>query len=427
MKIPSNITIKQNFIKKTESGNENQLTRTQNILNQSKSICNPKFYQAYNQISFGKSKEPKLQHPYFILSDGDGNPSEILSKITLNSGEKHNLHIGKDLIDRFMMSKDGEIDYEVLQKFISTYKTILQDITNKDDATNAFLTAISKGESPSPKKSNISYINPNDEAMTSILSALSNPEEEFVYSFFNGIKNEQTRKMYADSLLRESNKMQGVKYDEALRQTTQLFEICKTQDGYDFSDIERKIRFTKKLEKIQSNFSSTHNQAITADIIKYSKSQNGHFNMDFAEALCQLINNTGSFLPDKLVSHRHSILQVFSALDNRHSKEILDSIVKLSSIIEIDDSNDDFEQILFNMFNPVTNKFDEKSANLLLELAPLIIKYTDDLPIETIEDYDNYRQIILNLINRYFEHARDSQTGCIKPDVISPEEYANLI
>ncbi len=427
MRIQNNITIKQNFINNPEAKNKNQLTGTQNIRNQSKSIWNPQFYQAYNQISFGKSKDTKVQHPYFILSDRDGNPSEILSKITLNSGEKHNLHISKDLIDRFIISKDGKIDYEALQKFISTYKTILQDITNKDDAVNEFLTAISKGESPSPKESNVSYMNPNDEAMESILSSLSCPEEKFVYSFFNGIKNEQTRKMYADSLLRESEKMQKIKYDKALSRTTQLFEICETQDGYDFSDIEIKIRFTKRLESIQSNFSSTYNQEIIPDIIKYSKSKNGHFNIDFAEALCQLISNTSSFLPDKLVSHRHNILQIFTALDSNHSKEILDTIVKLSSIIEIDDSDDDFEQILFNIFNPVTNKFDEKSANLLLELAPVIIDAAEDLQLETNEDYDNYRQTIINLFSKYFEQARDSQTGCIKPDVISPEEFINLI
>lgn len=396
-----------------------------NEYKQISSVCNPQLYKAYYNVSFGKTESDNSQIPFLLLTDKNQQPSKIVSKITLDSGETYNLDIDKNTIDRFLLSVDGSINQSALQIFLSVYKTILQELTKADDEELKFIMDVIKGENKSPKNTNVSYLNSNDEAVESLIGALSAPVENFVINFFNGMQNEQLRKTYAIKFLSLRENILEEKYNKALNRTVCLFDICKTNDGYDFSDLERKLKLVSTIEEIQSNYGDAVPYDLSHSIVEQSRFKNGKFDLDFAQTLTGLIYTTSVFMPEKLVSHRSSIIKSFSACDRANEKQIMDCMLKLSNIIEVDDTNQNFESAFSNVFNPVTGKFDEKAAALLLDLAKQVIDYTDDFPIKTKEDLEYTDRIAQNLIDGYFKKVRNKKTGNIIPGCISPKDYIN--
>lgn len=394
------------------------------IKNSTPAICDPYFYQSYNNISFGQSHEIPEQPTYLILKDNKDCSMKIIGILTLDSGEKVTITLNKSTIEKFFIQNNCELDKNSIQKFLSIYKIILQEITTQENKEKQFLEDVAKGESPRTPIDNISYLNPQDDLRNSMLSSLSEPSDNFIYSFFNGIKDDKLRQNFAKKFLSQYNQAPQSRFDKAMQRTSCVFEICETQEGYDFSNIEQKIQIAIKLEDIKRNYGVIDiEEDLTSDIIQHSKDKTGKFNIGLAQALIELIKNSNSFIPDKLVKHRSDIINIFSAMDSNKQNEITDVIVKLSSVLEVDDTNNDFETALVQIFNPITGNFDEKAAELLLELAPLVKDATESLPIETKEDYSRYLQKQRDLIIDYFKIIRNEETGEIKQNSISPEEY----
>ena len=399
-------------------------SKQKNIINSTPSICNPYFYKSYNNISFGQNKEESSTQNYFILQDNTGSPVKIVNRHTLASGKTINITIGKSTIDRFFTRQNGDLDKDSIQKFISIFEAVLQNIIHQENQENEFLKSVIEGKNPTLPKDKISYLNPHDDIVNSMLSSLSTSSDAFIYSFINGIKDEKLRKDFAVELLTKTIQTPQEKYDKAMERTSCIFEMCKTPNGYDFSDIDKKMQLVLRIEDIERDYGVQDSEKdLTSEIIEHSKGTNGNFDVNFAQTLIELISNSNSFLPNKLVKHRSDIIKSFSAIDPEKHKEIISTITNLSAIFEIDDGNKDFESILIQAFNPITNKFDTKAATLLLELVPLVKEATDDMPIETEEDFKNYLLKQQELIKNYFEAVRDKQTGEIKQGYISPEEY----
>lgn len=426
MNISNNFNFLQNNFTQIHHKDNSSPNNQDIIKNSTPAICNPYFYQSYNSISFGESHEIPEQPTYLILKDNKGCSSKILGILTLDSGEKVTITLSKSIIEKFLTHNNGELDKNSIQKFLSIYKVILQEITTLENKENQFLEAVAKGESPITPIDNISYLNPQDDLRNSMLSSLSESSDNFIYSFFNGIKDDKLRQNFAKKFLTKYNQVTQSRFDKAMERTSRVFEICKIKGGYDFSNIKQKIQIAIKLEDIKRNYGVIDiEEDLTSDIIQHSKDKNGKFNIEFANALIELIKNSNSFIPNKLVKHRSDIINTFSAIDTENKEEIIRTMTKLSSLFEIDDENDNFESVLIQAFNPITNKFDKKAATLILELVPLVKEATDDMPIQTDEDFENFLQKQLELIRHYFETIRDNQTGEIKQNYISPEEYIN--
>ena len=426
MKILNTFTsINPSKINKQNLG-QTSLSNQKNIINSTPSVCNPYFYKSYNNISFGKNKEESSTPNYLILEDNTGNPVKILNKHTLASDKTINITIGKSTIDRFFIRQNGELDRDSVQKFISIFGVVLQNITNQEEKENEFLKSVIEGKNPTLPKDKISYLNPHDDILNSMLSALSASADDFTFSFINGIKDEKIRKDFAINLLTNTKQTPQEKCHKAMERTSCIFEMCKTPNGYDFSDIDKKMQLTLRLEDIEISYGVQDIRTdLISDIIQHSKGTNGNFSIEFAQALIELIRNTNCFIPDKLVEHRSDIIKSFSAIDPENQEAILSTITKLSTIFEIDDRNNDFETVLIQAFNPISNKFDKKAATLLLDFVALIQKVTDELSFDTDEDFENFLIKQQEIIKHYFETIRDPQTGEIKQDHISSEEYIN--
>lgn len=433
MKITNSFILSKPLINNNVSKTNSVKNDTSNQKTDSKLICPTELYQVYNNISFGSQAKIKPdissmeKHPYFVLMDNQGNPSKIVGFIMLNSGGRTSLNINQDIIEKFLKDENGNIDNGKVQQYISVYQYILQDITTKDEEADAFLASILKGEQPSPKKSKVEYLNPNDEAAQSILSSLSVPEDDFVYAFFNGIKNEEIRKEYASHILQQTDRTPDVRSEKAMNRTIIMLNICKTNDGFDFCNLPEKMKLVKTLESIQLNYCSDDSKDYAEEIINASKSEKGAVDINFAQALCRLITDTEIFSVDSLVTHRSGILKSFINMDNEHSSSIIQDIMSLSSLMEVDDENSSFEDAFFQAFNPKTQKYDSEAAALLLELVPFVMDKIEEMPLDSEDDYEKYVSMQNDIINGYFETVRDVQTGKIKQNHISPKDYTDNI
>lgn len=424
MQISNNIPIK-NINLSFNSSKSNIAKTAEQIQTEYKyASVNLQNLQAYNNISFGNSNHKRFQeYPVLLVSDSDGNVHKIASKISLSTGKIVNLNIDKDTIEAHLLDADGSINSERVQKFAEIYSSILNYLDNKEQTQNQFLNRVIEGVEK-PAETNILYLDKKEEARQSVLKALSGNEDEFLKSVLSNITDEATRKGLASHVLSLGEEFSNQKMETAYNRTVSLFEISKTSSGYDFSQIERKKALLEKIEELQRNYggidTDIYSQAITA-----SSMPNGEINLDFAESLCNLVSTATCFNPKTLVSHRADILKQFIEKDEANAKNISDYIGKLSALMDIDDSNNSFENAFECAFNPVTNKFDKESADLLLELVIEIISYTDTLDLETKEDFDNCNALQDTLIAKYFALIKDEQ-GNIKSDFIYPDEFVEM-
>lgn len=424
MQISNNILIK-NINLSFNSSKSNIAKTAEQIQTEYKyASVNLQNFQAYNNISFGNSHHKNSQeYPVLLVSDSDGNVHKIASKISLSTGEVVNLNIDKDTIEAHLLNADGSINSERVQKFAGIYNSILNYLDNKEQTQNQFLNRVIEGVEK-PAETNILYLDKKEEARQSILKALSGNEDEFLKSVLSNITDEATRKGLASHVLSLGEEFSNQKMETAYNRTVSLFEISRTSSGYDFSQIERKKALLEKIEELQRNYGGIDTD-IYAEVITASSMSNGEINLDFAESLCNLVSTATCFNPKTLVSHRADILKQFIEKDEANTKNISDYIGKLSALMDIDDSNNSFENAFECAFNPVTNKFDKESADLLLELIMEIISYTDTLDFETKEDFDNCNALQDTLIAKYFALIKDEQ-GNIKSDFIYPDEFVEM-
>ena len=316
----------------------------------------------------------------------------------------------------YLSDEKGSINKEKLDGFVSIYKTVLQSIVDEDSRQREFLTSIVSGKEKSPKGQKILYLNPNDEARESILQTLLDPEADFLTTFFNGIGNDTLRKDYAKDILSECKQTDDMMQGQALSRTLQLIDIF----GFEQSNLGQKIKFVEQLAELETNYSGDN---IVDDFIQEVKNENGEIDFKFANNLLRLIKNTPVYLPERLVSHRSAILKDFTALEPEKSDKIAQSIIKLSSIYDVDDENTNFEEFFNYAFNPVTDKFDAEAFGLLMQAVGSVKIKFEDFEINNDIDLARLAQSEIDTVQSYFELVKDPKTGGIIPNSISPRKY----
>ena len=402
-----------NLTNQTKSPDKiNKTEKTSDVIQKtSVNTCPLGTLQAYNNISFG-AENPS----FYVVDNKNKNVSMVTSRITLNSGKTYKLNLDSELIDIYLSDEKGSINKEKLDGFVSIYKTVLQSIVDEDSRQREFLTSIVSGKEKSPKGQKILYLNPNDEARESILQTLLDPEADFLTTFFNGIGNDTLRKDYAKDILSECKQTDDMMQGQALSRTMQLIDIF----GFEQSNLGQKIKFVEQLAELETNYSGDN---IVDDFIQEVKNENGEIDFKFANNLLRLIKNTPVYLPERLVSHRSAILKDFTALEPEKSDKIAQSIIKLSSIYDVDDENTNFEEFFNYAFNPVTDKFDAEAFGLLMQAVGSVKIKFEDFEINNDIDLARLAQSEIDTVQSYFELVKDPKTGGIIPNSISPRKY----
>ena len=379
------------------------------MANSSFQACPLSTMQAYNNVSFG-------QKPVFFVLGKDAHQTEsIHTKVKLDSGKIYSLKMDSDIIDLYL-SDNGKLNSSKVDSFLDIYTKVLQNIIDKEERDNAFLTSIANGTQKSPKESKVLYMNPNDEVKSVMISTLANKDDDFLTTFFNGITNENLRKQYAQGVLSECKHTDELSQQKALSQTMNIVNIF----GYESSSLDSKIKFVERLEDTDTSYAEDN---FIENFINECKIQDGSFDFKFADYLLKLIRTSSAFVPGKLVSHRSTILKEYMAKDIENSDKVAESIIAFSKVHEVNDCGDTYENFFNQAFNPITSKFDEEAFGILCKAVKEVSSVTAEMPLETDEDLDRLEQIEVELVCDYLSEIRDGKTGCIKENHISFEEF----
>ncbi len=370
--------------------------------------------QAYNGISF------KAASTFYVLDRKTRQPKGILNKISLDSGKTYDLRIGSDIISSYLSDQKGNIDNEKVKSFVSVYEQVLGHFVSKSEKEIKFLNEIAYGSNKTSKQSNVIYLNPNDEARQALLSTLMATEDDPLFSFFDKMENPILRRDYARDILADYVITDDDFQDMAMKGTLRIFDISRTQNGYDLSDMDKKIKLVEMLEKLENEYSVDN---IAQEFLDSVKDSEGKVDFDFANNLSRLIQNSGVFVPEMLVSHRAEILRNFVNYDSENADKIMQGITKLSTIYEVDDASDAFELMFEESFNPLTLNYDEQAFKELYSIVANVVTATDSIGTCDEDEIDELVEQHVDLVQGYFIEIRDENTGKIKENHISAKEY----
>lgn len=384
-------------------------------LRESKSkILKEDYVPVYGAPSFG------IASTFYLLDKKTKEPRVIKSKISLNSGKTFDLNISQDIINAHLLDKKGAISDRKVNDFVSIYEKTLEHFVSKSEREVAFLNEIANGRPNGSKKSNIIYMNPNDEARQALMSTLMSSEEDPLFSFFDKMQNPMLRRDYARDILSDYVITDEDFQNMAMKGTLRILSISKQPNGYDLSNMDKKIELVEMLEKLENEYAVDN---VAEQFVDSIKDGQGKVDFAFANSLSKLIQNSGVYIPELLVSHRAEILRKFVSCDEENSDLIMQGITKLSTIYEVDDSSDAFELVFSEAFNPLTEKYDEQAFSDLFSIVANVITATDSIGTCDESEIDELTELQVELIQDYFSEIRDENTGRIKDKHISPQEY----
>lgn len=376
--------------------------------------CPSSTLKAYNGLSFGAAST------FYMFNRKTQQPKCILNKISLDSGKTCDLRIGSDIISSHLSDKNGNVDNKKVKDFVSVYEQVLGHFISKSEKEIEFLNEIAYGSNKTQKQSNIIYLNPNDEARQALLSTLMATDDDPLFGFFDKMANPVLRRDYARDILSDYVITDEDFQDMALKGTLRIFDMSKTASGYDLSDMDKKIKLVEMLEKLENEYSVEN---IAQDFLDSVKDSEGKVDFGFANNLSKLIQNSGVFVPELLVSHRVEILRSFIDSDTENADKIMQGITKLSTIYEVDDASDAFELMFEEAFNPLTLKYDEQAFAELYSIVANVVTATDSIGTCDEDEIDELIEQQVELVQDYFVEIRDENTGRIKKNHISPKEY----
>lgn len=359
-----------------------QLTEQKNLYQAQPQLC----AAYYNNISFSaKSK------PLYMLSP----ENRVHCRVPLNSGAASKLTLDPDMIDG-ILTDDGSINENLLQKFLELYQSNLQDIIDDNAAKKDSLNAVIRREADKAENTNIEYVD--------FIRGIS----------YNKVKEDMDR-MLLDSLNIPREEMEK----RALEKTFTYIEFFGKEAAFDLSTSEQKEEFVRNLGRLSGNYPDID----IDDFISCVKDETGSVDFDYARNLYQFINTVPVYEPENMIKHHDSILKSFSAMDEKNSNAIMKSAIQLAYVFPVESDSKRFEDVFIEAFNPKTGKFDQNSFELLLKVVPAVIDKTESIEINSPEDLEFYNNCQISLIKGYFTEVRDEQNGCIPTDRISIEDY----
>ncbi len=368
MKISNNFSIQKTLSNRAFNGKLIDFSKIRSSKRVTeKSPSNPAYYQVLSRI-----ERPDLKYEVEL---------EEFGKCTLNIKSK-------DILN-YLSDEDGRIKEELLEKFVSLYKMNLKK-----------------------------FFSANKEHIKSVKEILNTPK---VINFSKtGNNSESVIRQTAKYLLGILTDNKSDIQDNAYKRTLRLFQISKTETGYDFSSLEEKNKLIDKIE--YSSEEDDYFDSVVSGIKKYALNTDGSLNFDLAENAVSIINtvNTGietgriiKMLKQSVPQNPENSTQITSVV-----KELCGSCLACQK----DSKIEDFFEMCFD-----DKKFNTKKAEILIGSIKSINKrITDSLRnIEAgrkILAYDNIVKTASDLLSEYLESITDDN-GNLKSDIITIDEF----
>lgn len=348
-------------------------------------VSNPEYFQANYGI------DTKSDVKYQIIEDKNGTLS-VQSIVKLSTGDFFSLNIDDETSDKFLKDKNGEINSGLTKKFISLYKAIMEDMVKESNDKLEFYERKMRDNSPALGL----------DPIQAVLFELENKSscDEFSRNIVDNIDAKHKREL--SKILYEFSSDERMHLsDKALNLTRDLFEISRTKDGYDLSDLNRKKAIINRIDSLSYNFNDSE---ILPKLLYYTKKEDGSYNISLIEDAIRLMKSFNSVVDVKTTV---DILEKYCSKDKKSHDEILNTMIKLQkSEYSIDAYNSEFEDIMNLCFDKNDN-FSPLRAKYVLDSTDYINDYIDE-NMEDFDDYPLYCKEGKNAIEEYFKLSIDN-------------------
>jgi hypothetical protein len=345
------------------------------------------------------------------------------TSVLLKSGERIPLIMDNSTIRECLSDKDGCPDSKLVKKFISLYQETLQNMTDQNEK-EAQLFREEKQENPNI----IDFDTSQEQLESALLNELQQSSTESGYEFSKNILSQisgRHKKELSAKLLESIEEEKEFLPSDAYKRTKKLFELSKTPDGYDFSDLDKKNDFINAMDSIIAGYGIDDEDDLYKQFLNNAKDKKGKTDWDYAIDASKVVRSLSFFEP---LNYVFSNINYFCSKDIKNKDKILNTIIQINrnSNYGMDSGSTDFETIMELCFDK-DNKFSQKRADLLFKK----FKEADEW-VETQEDLDNcdferYRTILsysANMLSSYFDAITDKK-GKLNAQKISFKDFVN--
>lgn len=398
MKISGNFPIK--YIQhKYNTNKQVQQKNNQGLQTQVNEICSPIVYQAYNNISF--SGAPILEDIPSVnyiscLRETRRREDEIVFSYTDSQGVRQKSVIPSRTVTNLLKDDNDEVEKKWLDIYVGLYTLKRNELMEGATATSTFV----QEQADKIRENNAKKI--------------------------QGFKTAQQLK--SDGLLLQRAQNQTINQDDFDLKATlfatvaiTLFRGGEYQENPQFAD---KLLLAKKL----SSFNETFNNArATEMIVNESKNHEGKVDVEFCGKLTDLLLTNG-ILPGgeeaEFISYVSDTLKMILASSDDKEVAFESALDLLSEGFFINPDYKVFETMFDLCLNPVDKKFDEVAFERLLTASECYdVNITAQTDFESAQEAEENEKERKMFIFSYMSTVVDMETGKIKEDAISPEEF----
>ena len=366
-----------------------------------KQICivNPEYYQSL----YG------LKRPSYKTS------------VQLKSGERIPLEIDYDTITDYLSDKNGSPDSKLVMKFISLYKLTLQDMTDKNKQAELLY---KEGLMEHPK---VLDFNTSPEILeNALLNELKESSGENGFEFSKSILSQISghhKKELSAKLLENTEEEKEFIPSDAYIRTIKLFELSKTPDGYNFSDIEKKNDFINAIDAIIAGYGIEDEDNLYSQFLNNAKNGKGKINWDWAIDTTKVVRSLAFFEP---LDYVFSQINHFCSKDINNKDAIINTMIQINknSNYGMDAKSTDFETVMELCFDK-NNKFSQKRVDLLFEKFNEADEWVETQIDLNSNDFERYKTILsysANMLASYFDAITDKK-GNLDGSKISFKDY----
>ena len=399
MKISSinNIYNKKLNIKNSQPPHKSTQTPCANEKNKP---VNSTIHQTYNNISFQALKPFKKQDFYQHLS---ANGKDYLY-LTLSHFDDPVI-FKSECVNNYFKDKTGKVNPDYVQNFINFYNKFYdEEMEVSDNIISLSKEIIEKADENSRKSPELNL--PEKVVLFDSKKAKIN-----YYTEQNKIKANARTYLYNEA---ENKKNFPI---IALDKAFMLIQLSKTEDGYSFTDYEKKKPIINELfmisDKTQFDFKTP--------IINSAKDKNCIVDFDLFKTIIDFMYEmnwqaNGSF--DEIAN----VLKTLKTNPQNDMQRVMKYLVNLAEITI--EKPKEFEYVANQCINKNTNKFNDETfatiMNLYSEAEYSSIFICDDFSEESLQKYKEFES---ELVHSYLKANNDEQTGTIREDADSIIEF----
>ncbi len=367
-----------------------------------------------------KEEQPFLDPEYYQYIYGIKKPSYQTS-VLLKSGERVPLEIDNSTISEYLSDKKGMPDYKLVKEFISLYGKTLQDIIDRNSEEEQLY------KEELSEKPDIIEFNTSPEVLeNALIQELQKGYAEDGYEFSRNILSQisgQHKKELSSKLLESLEEEKEFLPFDAYRKTKKLFELSKTSDGYDFSDIKKKNTLINALDSIIDGYGIEDENGLYREFLDNAKDEEGKINWDYAIDTTKVVRSLAFFEPLDYVFNR---INYFCSKDIDNKDEILNTIIQINknSNYGMDAESTDFETVMEICFDK-NNKFSKERADLLFEKFNEADEWIESQTDSNDCDYERYKTVLsysANMLSSYFNTITD-KSGKINASELSFQNF----